>query len=343
MKTREKEVTVSEWIGEGKDAHRLVRVDARELTVFREYGDDEPRMLDADVAKVLKFKQPRMIRKLIERIWPENQRPHVRSTVERTSMPRGGARETTINTYWLTEAQILKVCARSETKVAEAVLDDMIATYIAARRGLLGRLDASAEMLRNLMTLTRENALAIQALQGMVGANVAAIEVLQGTVGELVGTFRQTVARVDTLEVSLDALRTRVDVVEARPVASATPDPRVAEMQERLAKLEARLASGVIGPVAALDHIVAPLRVLCSTSPGELHKRIHARFSKKLRNDLNFNMRGSTWANLPHESLADAILLIERYRPEIAAELAEAARVRAARDKKQPNLPFNSN
>ena len=151
----------------------------------------------------------------------------------------------------------------------------------------------------------------------------------------------QALARVVTSIVPQVVAAVIPEVLKALPTSA--PDPRVAEMQERLAKLEARLASGVIGPVAALDHIVAPLRVLCSTSPGELHKRIHARFSKKLRNDLNFNMRGSTWANLPHESLADAILLIERYRPEIAAELAEAARVRAARDKKQPNLPFNSN
>jgi prophage antirepressor-like protein len=151
----------------------------------------------------------------------------------------------------------------------------------------------------------------------------------------------QALARVVTSIVPQVVAAVIPEVLKALPTSA--PDPRVAEMQERLAKLEARLASGVIGPVAALDHIVAPLRVLCSTSPGELHKRIHARFSKKLRNDLNFNMRGSVWANLPHESLADAILLIERYRPEIAAELAEAARVRAARDRKQPDLPFSSN
>ena len=53
-------------------------------------------------------------------------------------MPRGGTRETTINAYWLTEAQILKVCARSETEVAEAILDDMIATYLAVRSYRLG-------------------------------------------------------------------------------------------------------------------------------------------------------------------------------------------------------------
>lgn len=109
-----------------------------ELSVWQDLGDEEPRALDTDVAKVLGFKQPRQIRELIERIWPENKRPCVRRTVVRTQMPTGGTRETKINTYWLTEAQVLKVCARSETEVAEAILDDMIATYLAVRSYRLG-------------------------------------------------------------------------------------------------------------------------------------------------------------------------------------------------------------
>jgi hypothetical protein len=106
-----------------------------ELSVWQDLGDEEPRVLDVDVARVLGFKQPRQIRELIERIWPEGQRPDWRRTVRRQPVgPKGGGtREYSVNAYWLTEAQVLKVCARSETDVAEAILDDMIATYLAVR------------------------------------------------------------------------------------------------------------------------------------------------------------------------------------------------------------------
>ena len=43
----------------------------------------------------------------------------------------------TADAYWLTEAELLKLCARSETPIAEAILDEMIAVYQAVRRKLL--------------------------------------------------------------------------------------------------------------------------------------------------------------------------------------------------------------
>jgi len=125
-------VFVSGVVGSGADAHRLVRVSDWTLTLWQEYGDEEPRMLDTDVAKRLGFERPRDIRKLIERVWSEGQRPAIRATVARKGPGRRPEGE-----YWLTEAQILKVCARSETPVAEAILDEMIAVYMLARRGLL--------------------------------------------------------------------------------------------------------------------------------------------------------------------------------------------------------------
>lgn len=105
-----------------------------ELSLWRDLGDGEPRVRDIDAARVLGFKQARDIRKLIERTWSEGHRPHVRATVARTSMPRGGEREEMINEYWLTEAELLKLCARSRTPVAEAILDEMIAVYQMVRR-----------------------------------------------------------------------------------------------------------------------------------------------------------------------------------------------------------------
>jgi hypothetical protein len=60
---------------------------------------------------------------------------HVRRTVQRTSMPRGGHREETIDEYWLTQAQALKVSARSETAPADALLDEMVPAVAALVRG----------------------------------------------------------------------------------------------------------------------------------------------------------------------------------------------------------------
>ena len=51
-------------------------------------------------------------------------------------MPTGGTREVSVNEYWLTEAQLLKVVARSETAIAETILDEMIQVYMAVRRHL---------------------------------------------------------------------------------------------------------------------------------------------------------------------------------------------------------------
>lgn len=147
---------ISDVLGAGADAHRIVRV--RGWTLRAEGADGtEPMVRDIDAATHLGFARPRDVRKLIERIWPEGQRPHVRATVARTSMPRGGEREVVTNEYWLTERQLLKVIARAETDIAEAILDEMIDVFVAARRGLLPQqrpvnAAAVAELVREAVT-----------------------------------------------------------------------------------------------------------------------------------------------------------------------------------------------
>lgn len=129
-------VTVSAVIGEGPEAHRIARVGAWTFTVPGAEGQ-EPLIRDVDAAVRLGFARPRSIRDLIKRIWPENNGPCVRRAVRRTQMPTGGVREIDVDEFWLTEAQLLRVCARSETPVAESILDDMIRVYMAVRRGLI--------------------------------------------------------------------------------------------------------------------------------------------------------------------------------------------------------------
>jgi hypothetical protein len=131
-------VFVSDVIGEGKLAHRRAAVGLWVFTIPGANGT-EPLIRDLDAAARLGFARPRDIRKLIERLWPENARPIQRATVARRNVRGGGVQEYRVDEYWLTEAELLKLCARAETKVAEAVLDEMIAVYMAVRRGLLPR------------------------------------------------------------------------------------------------------------------------------------------------------------------------------------------------------------
>lgn len=107
-----------------------------EFSLWEGAPDEEPRIRDVDAAARLGYERPRKIRELIKRIWPENKAPHCRSTMSRQSTGNGGSREYKVNEFWLTEAQLLKVIARSETAIAEAILDEMIRVYMAVRRHL---------------------------------------------------------------------------------------------------------------------------------------------------------------------------------------------------------------
>jgi len=119
-----------------EELRRILATTGWEFSIWADTPDEEPRIRDIDAAVRLGYERPRSIRDLIKRIWPGGG-PRSRSAVERTPMPRGGERAVTVQEYWLTEAELLKLCARSETQVAEAILDEMIAVFIAVRRHLL--------------------------------------------------------------------------------------------------------------------------------------------------------------------------------------------------------------
>lgn len=126
--------TVSEVIGEGAAAHRIVRVGAWEFVAPT--ADSEPRMRDLDLAARLGNSRPRDIRPLIARWEPEIGPILSRETVSRGLCRGKTATEVTVIEYWLTEAQALFIAAKSETKGATAILKDMIRVYMLARRGL---------------------------------------------------------------------------------------------------------------------------------------------------------------------------------------------------------------
>ena len=115
---------------------------SREITIgswaLHAAGDPnaEPRMRDLDLAERLGYEHQRNIRKLIadlRRAGKLNDLHH-RDIQERAPGQVAARPE---REYWLTEAQALKVVAKSETAAADALLDEVIAVFIMARRGLL--------------------------------------------------------------------------------------------------------------------------------------------------------------------------------------------------------------
>lgn len=115
-----------------------------EFSCWASAPDDEPRISATEAARRLGYAQPLNAKQTVERIFPENKRPHVVTTVMKTSMPRGGTREVKVRDYQLTEAELLKFIARSETPIAEAILDEIIAVYMAVRRHLVATVPVKA-------------------------------------------------------------------------------------------------------------------------------------------------------------------------------------------------------
>jgi hypothetical protein len=113
----------------------VVQVDG--FAMHRE-PDGTFRIRDIDLAERLGFDRPRDIRKLISRMVEKGTLPnvHVRATVARTSMPRGGAREAEVEEYWLDRIEALLVVMKSETSEADrwcrviaAVFDRVLSQY----------------------------------------------------------------------------------------------------------------------------------------------------------------------------------------------------------------------
>lgn len=131
------EVLIGEIIGSGNEARQEIQ--AKGWTMTR-YGDEEePRVLDTDIAKELEFSRPRDIRKIIKRLIAQDRLPgevHVRATVSRSLMPRGGTKEVADLEYHLTEKQALKVATQSKTTKANEVTDKLISVFVAVRQKL---------------------------------------------------------------------------------------------------------------------------------------------------------------------------------------------------------------
>lgn len=120
-------------VGDGSDARTIVHVGAWELVAWVGRGDEEPRIRDVDLAARLQYERPAKIRDLIKSMISRGKL----SNVEVFPAPGKTFGGRPAMEFWLTEAQALKVAAKSETEPADAILDEMIHVFELARRGLL--------------------------------------------------------------------------------------------------------------------------------------------------------------------------------------------------------------
>ena len=124
-----------------------IRVNDWTLTKINE--EAEPLVIDTEVAAKLGYKRPGDIRKLIKRMNEAGQLGRCATVAYR---PEEGGK--TAEAYYLTEAQTLKVIARSKTEIADKILDEVIAVYLAYRKGLLPTPPPSSSLDQQLAQLT---------------------------------------------------------------------------------------------------------------------------------------------------------------------------------------------
>lgn len=150
MKDPSSPVQVGPVVGTGAEAHQIVTVGSWQFRALVSHKD-EPRVRDLDLAERLGYVRPRKIRDLIRQLIEDGKLLGVlrRPTAGRTKMAGKNADGTPrfetveVDEFWLTEGQALKVIAKSETDVADALLDEMIEVFRLAIRGLLTPAQAS--------------------------------------------------------------------------------------------------------------------------------------------------------------------------------------------------------
>lgn len=132
-----KEIIVGETVGSGLEARQEIL--ANGWTLMRYGEEDEPRVLDIDIAKKLEFARPRDIRKIIKRLIAQDRMPGEvlqRATVSRYESKPGIWQKREDTEYHLTEKQALKVATQSKTDKANEVTDTLISVFVAVRQKL---------------------------------------------------------------------------------------------------------------------------------------------------------------------------------------------------------------
>jgi hypothetical protein len=142
-----------------------------------ETAEDEARVRDVDLAERLGYERPRTIRGLIARLESDGKLKDLHRAPRRSAgLMRGpAATEIVVEEYWLTEAQALKVVSKSETDKADALLDEVIAVYMAVRRGMVPRAAPQPEASPLLAQFVET----LQAMQGQIETLSAEVATLR--------------------------------------------------------------------------------------------------------------------------------------------------------------------
>ncbi len=129
-------MAVSGLVGTGDDARREIHLGPLTLVAFLATGPDNALVHDLELGRWLAYAEPRMIRRLIKRVYPGFRGVHCRSTVERQLTNGGGVREYVVKEYWLTHTQALRVAMRAETADADVVQEFVAKVFLAVARGV---------------------------------------------------------------------------------------------------------------------------------------------------------------------------------------------------------------
>ena len=142
------------------DTRQNLTVNGWRLCVFST-DTGEPRIRDLDLAERLGYKKTHNIRDLIRGLIRDGKLREIQTIRQSRMIARSGRGQVRVDEeeFWLTEAQALKVVAKSGTDTADAILDEMIEVFRLAIRGLLSpeRAGSADDRLARFLLAERQN------------------------------------------------------------------------------------------------------------------------------------------------------------------------------------------
>lgn len=177
--------TISDVIGSGESAYRLVRVGRWSLTVRGETGT-EPEIPDTELAPLLGMTLHHLRQLSGRHEKAQNIAPRVYRTVRETGGRPGKQR-------FYNEADALFLVTRSDKPEAVALTKEMIAVYMAARRGLL----------RPVSSVAPAIPAEVLAALAVVPALAAQMQAITAQVESVTALMKESSARIGSLEQNL--------------------------------------------------------------------------------------------------------------------------------------------
>lgn len=180
-------------------------------------GQQEPLVVDTELAERLGYTQPRQIRELINRLAEDPGFGQIqrRRTVRRQRTRNGGEREYTIEEYLLTEEQALEVVTKSETPKAKQLTRIIIRVFQAWRKNQL---------------VTPSQAAVIQ--QSQIN------ELVQSTIKEVIPMFLAIVRpAIEALSIQVAEVKADVEKVGARASSSIVSKEDAVDIKQKIKQL----------------------------------------------------------------------------------------------------------